>query len=549
MKIIYSFLLMLVASIAAAQTKADTLRSIGEMAWWLDLDLTLAERDSMMSSLKENRELYTSMRRLAIPNSLTYPFAFHPALPGMKIPQSQQAVTWTLPPSVMLPADKNELAYYSIPQLASLIKNKKITSVELTKFFLARLKKFNDTLQCVISFTEDIAMEQAKQADNELLRGVYRGPLHGIPYGIKDLFAVKGTTTTWGSRPYKDQVIDEDAFVYTQLKKAGAVLCAKMTLGALANNDVWFGGKTKNPWNLTQGSSGSSAGSAAAVAAGLLPFAIGTETWGSIVSPSNRCGVTGLRPTFGSVSRTGGMVLSWSLDKAGPICRSAEDAAIVFYYMKGTDGKDPSAVNRSFNYTGIANLKKLRIAYAENYFRTLPANALQWQVIETLRNAGAKISGTQFPDSTIYPFNIMDPVISAESAAAFDELTRSNRDDLIERQDKNFWPNIFRTSRFIPAVEYINANRHRYTLMQELNKFLANYDVVIVPTFSGNQTAITNLTGHPAVCIPVGFSPDGSPVSITFISNLYDEATLLAVAKAYQDRTNYHKKHPALFLQ
>ncbi len=549
MKIIYSFLLMLFASITSAQTKADTLHSIGEMAWWLDLDLTLDERDSMMSSLRENRELYTSMRRLSIPNSLSYPFAFHPAPPGMKIPQSQQAVTWILPPSVILPANKNDLAFYSIPQLASLIKNKKITSVELTKFFLARLKKYNDTLQCVISFTEDIAMVQAKQADDELVRGIYRGPLHGIPYGIKDLFAVKGTLTTWGSRPYKDQVIDEDAFVYTQLKKAGAVLCAKMTLGALANNDVWFGGKTKNPWNLTQGSSGSSAGSASSVAAGLLPFAIGTETWGSIVSPSNRCGVTGLRPTFGSVSRSGGMVLSWSLDKAGPICRSAEDAAIVFYYIKGTDGKDPSAVNRSFNYTGTTDWKKLRIAYAENYFKNLPANALQWQVIETLRNAGAKISGTQFPDSVIYPFNIMDPVISAESAAAFDELTRSNRDDLIERQDKNFWPNIFRTSRFIPAVEYINANRHRYTMMQELNKYLKNYDVVIVPTFSGNQTAITNLTGHPAVCVPVGFSPNGSPVSITFISNLYDEATLLAVAKAYQDRTDHHKKHPALFLQ
>lgn len=547
MKIIYSLLLLLAAN-THAQTKADTLQSIGEMAWWLDLDLTLPERDSMLSSLRENRELYRSMRRLSIPNSLTYPFAFHPAPPEMKIPTSQQAVTWTLPPSVMLPSNKNELAYYSIPQLASLIKNKKITSVDLTKFFIARLKKFNDTLLCVISFTEELALAQAKQADEELIRGIYRGPLHGIPYGIKDLFAVKGTTTSWGSRPYKDQVIEEDAFVYTQLKKAGAVLCAKLTLGALAYDDVWFGGKTKNPWNLTQGSSGSSAGSAASVAAGLLPFAIGTETWGSIISPSNRCGVTGLRPTFGSVSRSGGMVLSWSLDKAGPICRSAEDAAIVFYYIKGTDGKDPSAVNRAFNYTGTTDWKKLRIAYAENYFKNLPATALQWQVIETLRNAGAKVTGTSFPDSAIYPFHIMDPVISAESAAAFDELTRSNRDDLVERQDKNFWPNIFRTSRFIPAVEYINANRHRYTMMLEINKFLKNYDVVIVPTFSGNQTAITNLTGHPVVCIPIGFTQNGNPVSITFISNLYDEATLLAVAKAYQDRTRHHKKHPALFL-
>ena len=548
MRILY-FLLILVSVNLHAQTKSDTLATIGEMAWWLDLDFTLSERDSMISSLRENRSLYTSMRRLSIPNALTYPFAFRPAPPEMKIPQSQQAVTWTLPPAVMLPLNRNELSWYSIPQLASLIKNKKISSVELTRFFIERLKRFKDTLQCVISFTEDLAMAQARQADDELIRGIYRGPLHGIPYGIKDLFAVKGTFTTWGSRPYIDQVIEEDAFVYTQLKKAGAVLCAKLTLGALAYDDVWFGGKTKNPWNLTQGSSGSSAGSAASVAAGLLPFAIGTETWGSIISPSNRCGVTGLRPTFGSVSRSGGMVLSWSLDKAGPICRSAEDAAIVFYYIKGTDGKDPSAVNRAFNYTGTTDWKKLKIAFAENYFKNLPATALQWQVIETLRSAGAKITGTQFPDSAIYRFNIMDPVISAESAAAFDELTRSNRDDLVERQDKNFWPNIFRSSRFIPAVEYINANRHRYTMMMELNKFLKNYDVVIVPTFSGNQTAITNLTGHPVVCLPIGFTPNGNPVSITFISNLYDEATLLAVAKAYQDRTAHHKKHPAMFLQ
>jgi Asp-tRNA(Asn)/Glu-tRNA(Gln) amidotransferase A subunit family amidase len=243
------------------------------------------------------------------------------------------------------------------------------------------------------------------------------------------------------------------------------------------------------------------------------------------------------------------MVLSWSLDKAGPICRSAEDAAIVFYYIKGTDGKDPSAVNRAFNYSGGTDWKKLKIAFAENYFKNIPAAGLQWQVIESLRSAGAKITGTVFPDSAIYPFNIIDPVISAESAAAFDELTRSNRDDLVERQDKNFWPNIFRTSRFIPAVEYINANRHRYTMMIELNKYLKNYDVVIVPSFSGNQLAITNLTGHPVVCIPIGFTQNGNPVSITFISNLYDEATLLAVAKAYQDGTNHHKKHPAMFLQ
>lgn len=403
-------------------------------------------------------------------------------------------------------------------------------------------------MQCVISLTEDIALQQARQADNELKKGIYRGPLHGIPYGLKDLFAVKGTKTTCGSTPYKDQVIDEDAYVYQQLRNAGAVLCAKLSLGALAFDNKWFGGATKNPWNLKQGSSGSSAGSAAATAAGLLPFAIGTETWGSIISPSTRCGTTGLRPTFGSVSRSGGMVLSWSLDKVGPICRSAEDAAIVFSVINGTDGKDPGSVDHGFDYTGKANMKKLRIAYAANYFRRLDSSAAERKVLDVYRSLGADIKAINFPDSAIYPFDIMNVVISAESAAAFDELTRTDRDDLIERQDKNFWPNIFRTSRLIPAVEYINANRYRSKLCDDMNAFMKEYDVLIVPTFAGNQTAITNLTGHPVVCMPIGFNRNGSPLSITLIGNLYDEATILAVAKAFQDKTEHNKKHPPKFI-
>ncbi|RYF93261.1 MAG: amidase, partial [Chitinophagaceae bacterium] len=354
-------------------------------------------------------------------------------------------------------------------QLASLIKNKKISSEELTRFFLDRLKKWGDTLECVITLTDSLAIAQARQADAEIKRGIYKGPLHGIPYGLKDLFAVKGYKTTWGSVPYKDQYIDEDAYVYTQLQKAGAVLCAKLTLGELAYNDLWFNGRTRNPWNTQLGSSGSSAGSASATAAGLLPFAIGTETHGSIVSPSHTCGNTGFRPSFGSVSRSGAMVLCWSLDKAGPICRSAEDAAIVFYYLKGTDGKDASAIERSFNYKPAIDISKLRIAYPVNYFRTLPKTSPQWMVIEQLKKMGANVTEMSMPDSLIYPFNIIDIVLNAESAAAFDELTRSNRDDLIRRQDKNFWPNSFRAARLVPAVEYINANRHRSNLILAMN--------------------------------------------------------------------------------
>src|SRR5947208_308063 len=276
-------------------------------------------------------------------------------------------------------------------------------------------------------------------------------------------------------------MIDEDSYVYQQLKKAGAVLCAKLSLGALAYNNKWFGGETKNPWNLQQGSSGSSAGSAASVVAGLLPFTIGTETLGSIVSPSTRCGATGLRPTFGTVSRSGAMVLCWSLDKAGPICRSAEDDAIVYYYMKGTDGKDASAVDHAFDYETKKDIHKFRIAYAENYFRRLPKEALEWKVLDVYRSMGLDPVPVQFPDSTVYDANLISVILNAESAAAFDELTRTNRDDLIERQDKDFWPNSFRAARLIPAVEYINANRYRSVLCQKVQNFMKQYDVVIVP--------------------------------------------------------------------
>jgi Asp-tRNA(Asn)/Glu-tRNA(Gln) amidotransferase A subunit family amidase len=542
----YCCLFLFSALNSYAQNPIDT-TAVSRGADLMGLSFSSAEKDSMLNGIRNNVSNYEKMRKLPIPNSLAYPFAFNPAPPGFSVPVKQLPVKWDIPSGISVPANKNELAFYSILQLASLIKNKKITSVDLTNFFLDRLKKWGDTLECVITLTENLAIQQATQADEEIKKGIYKGPLHGIPYGLKDLFAVRGYKTTWGSVPYKDQVIDDDAFVYEQLRKAGAVLCAKLTLGELANNDLWFGGRTRNPWNIKTGSSGSSAGSASATAAGLLPFAIGTETYGSIISPSNACGVSGLRPTFGSISRSGAMVLSWSLDKAGPLCRSAEDAAIVFFYLKGTDGKDASAIERSFNYTGKTDWKKLRVAYASNYFKNIPATGPQWAVLETLKKAGAVITEVNFPDSLIYPFNIISPIISAESAAAFDELTRSDRDTLIRRQDKNFWPNSFRVSRFIPAVEYINANRHRFTLMQKVNAFMIDYDVIITPSFGGNQLAITNLTGHPVVCLPVGFNQNGLPVSISFIGNLYDEATILAVAKAYQDRTDINKQHPEKF--
>ena len=547
MKLLLITILCTTLITAQAQTKADTIQQIRNNVKWYDLDFTDAEADSMMGSLNNYLLLYKSMHKTLPANDIPFPLAFNPAPLGMKVSTKKEKIYWDVPLKMEVPANKNDLAFYSIPQLASLIANKKISSVDLTKFFIARLKKWGDTLECVITLTEDLAMKQAKQADDEMKSGIYRGPLHGIPYGLKDLFAVKGYKTTWGSTPYKDQVLDIDSYVYKKLKDAGAVLCAKLSLGALAYNNKWFGGETKNPWNLKQGSSGSSAGSASSVSAGLLPFAIGTETLGSIVSPSARCGVTGLRPTFGTVSRYGAMVLCWSLDKVGPICRSAEDAAIVYAFIHGTDGNDPSAIRHTFNYTGKVDFSTLRIAYPENYFRRLNADAPERKVLETYRSLGANVQAINFPDSAMYPVNLVNIILNAESAAAFDELTRTNRDDLIERQDKDFWPNSFRAARTIPAVEYINANRYRSILCKSMNDFMKNYDVLIVPSFGGRQLSMTNLTGHPVVCMPIGFNQNGSPLSITLIGNLYDEATILAAAKAFQDKTDFNKKHPPLF--
>jgi Asp-tRNA(Asn)/Glu-tRNA(Gln) amidotransferase A subunit family amidase len=545
--------IFVLAAIVACFTghSQDTLttKDIQSAAKLLDLSFTQKEIDTMYDGVKDNLAGYRIMHKQTLKNDVPMSLWQSPVLPGMQFNTKQEQVKWSFP-KTDLPADKKELAYYSILQLASLVKHKKISSVELTQLFIDRIKQYGDSLQCVISITGEIAMEQAKQADAEIAQGKYRGPLHGIPYGLKDLFAVKGTKTTWGAAPYKEQHIEEDAFVYEQLRSAGAVLIAKFTLGALAMGDYWYGGRTKNPWNTKTGSSGSSAGSTAATVAGLVPFAIGTETWGSIVSPSSTCGATGLRPTFGSISRSGGMTLSWSLDKIGPICRSAEDAAVVFNYIHGTDGYDRSAVNMPFNYKQSTDVKKLKIAYAKNYFdRITDTSRNEWKVLDAYRKMGVELVPLNFPDSGVYNFNIMDIVISAECAAAFDDFTRMNIDDEMTRQEKYDWPNSFRVSRLMPAVEYINANRHRYLLMQKVNEMMNGIDVLICPTRgSGNQGAITNLTGHPVVCMPTGFDKRSNlPTSITLIGKLYDEASILSAAKAYQDITGWDEMHPPAF--
>ena len=550
MRNILTCLLLSLSVFVTAQDASIQKKDLESSIKLFDLNFSTQEIDTLYSDVIDNLANYKAIHSFSLPNSVPLSLWQSPVSPGMHFNEKQNPISWKLNNTISLPTNKNDLAFYSIEQLASLIKNKKITSLALTQFFIERIKKWGDTLQCIISIQEHIAYEQAKKADEEIAHGKYRGLLHGIPYGLKDLFAVKGTKTTWGAAPYQNQMIDEDAFVYIKLKEAGAILVAKFTLGALAMGDYWYGGRTKNPWNLKYGSSGSSAGSASATVAGLVPFAIGTETWGSIISPSTTCGATGLRPTFGSISRTGAMALSYSLDKIGPICRSAADAAIVFNYIHGTDGKDGSAVNKPFNYDPTKNIKKLKIAYAKNYFDKIKDTSRnEFKVLEVFKKLGVQLIPVNFPDSGVYNINIMDVVIGVECAAQFDEMTRLNIDDQLTRQTKYDWPNQFRTARFVPAVEYVNAQRHRYTLMQKVNEVIQKYDVIICPSRGdGNQSAITNLTGHPVVCLPTGFDKKlNLPTGISFVGNLYDESTLLTIANAYQGATHWNQLHPNLF--
>ncbi len=515
----------------------------------IGLNFTDAEIDSMLGGLNGRLKDYKAMRKVDLKNSVPPAIQFNPIPVGFKIPQGKSSLVISDYSKTQMPKDINDLAFYSVGQLAHLLETRQVTSVQLTKFYIERLKKYDPVLHCVITLTEDLAMKQAKKADEEIAAGHYRGILHGIPFGVKDLLAAKDYKTTWGAGPYKNQVIDENATVVKKLEDAGGVLVAKLSMGALAWGDVWFGGKTKTPWDTTQGSSGSSAGSAAAVSAGLVPYAIGTETWGSIVAPSTRCGDTGLRPTYGMVSRFGAMALSWSMDKIGPICRNVEDCAIVFEAIYGPDGKDQTVYNAPFNYKPGINIKGLRIGYLKDDFSGKYAFKTQdSSTIEEMKKLGAVMVPISLPD---IPANDISFILDAEASAAFDKLTRSNRDDLLTRQIINAWPNVFRMSRFIPATEYINANRIRYLLIQAMDKMLNKnqIDIYLAPSDEGDNSLVTNLTGHPLVVVPNGFDKTGHPTSITFVGQLFSEGFILAVAKEYQDATGFQLKHPAMFMK
>jgi Asp-tRNA(Asn)/Glu-tRNA(Gln) amidotransferase A subunit family amidase len=507
------------------------------------LQFTNEERDLLFEGVNENLENYLKLRKLKIENHIPPALYFTPVLPGMKFANTQKPIKISPNPDLEIPENLEEIAFWPIKYLSHLVKEQKITSLDLTKMYLKRLKKYDPILKCCITITEELALTQAKRADEEINDGHYRSSLHGIPYGVKDLFAYPNFPTTWGATPYKEQVINETATVIKKLEDAGAVMLGKMTLGALAWGDVWFGGQTKSPWNIEEGSSGSSAGSAAVVAAGLVGFAIGTETYGSIISPSTKCGTTGLRPTFGRVSRFGAMALSWSMDKIGPICRTVEDCAMVFDIIKGPDGKDQTVMEIPFNWDYSFDVLDLRVGYLKTEFEEeREYKAHDDQVLTVLRSLGINPIPIELPE---FPVEALSFILSAEAATAFDELTLSNRDDELVRQVKDAWPNEFRQSRLIPAVEYIKANRARTILMQEMEKLFQNIDVYVAPSFCKNLL-LTNLTGHPAVVVPNGFIEIGIPTSITFTGNLYKEEQVLALAKAFQDKTDFHKKRPSL---
>ena len=495
--------------------------------------------DMMLPNVNRALNNYEELRKINIPLDTEPATRFFPTRP-------QPAKSARFTPSLRKPRrfeDLEQLAFEAVTDLAPLIKARRITSTGLTKMYLARLKQHAPKLLCVITCTEDLALDQAVRADQEIRRGKYRGPLHGIPWGAKDLFSVKGIRTTWGAEPYQNQVFDYSATVVDRLEQAGAVLLAKLSMGALAQGGLWFGGMTKTPWNLEQTSSGSSAGSASATAAGLVGFSLGTETLGSIISPATRCGCAGLRPTYGRVSRFGAMGLSWTMDKIGPICRSVEDCALVLRAIQGSDGKDLSVVDAPLDWQPKLGLKGLRIGLLQAEFERLPAETkpLYDQAIADLTRAGAKMIPVTLPDFNAGPLRV---ILSAEGAAAFDDLTREGGIDLLKGQSAGDWPNSFRSSRVIPAVEYIRAQRARTLLARHVDRFMADWDVLVSPSFT-NLLLVTNLTGHPQQVVPCGFS-GGLPASIVFTGKLYQEGTPMRVARAYEQATQWHTMHPRM---
>lgn len=513
----------------------------------IGIEVSDAHKQMALGNVNTNLERYETLRKIEVPLDTEPATLFHPALPGKKF--NQRAIKFRLS-NVASPKFNSieDLAFATVPELALLIKSRKISPVELTRMYLARLKRFGPKLNCVVTLTEELALSQATEAEAEIGRGKYRGPLHGIPWGAKDLLATKGIRTTWGAEPFRNQVIDYDATVIERLRNAGAVLVAKLSMGALAQGGRWFAGMTRNPWQLEEdrvGSSGSSAGPASATAAGLVGFSIGTETLGSIISPSSRCGVTGLRPTYGRVSRYGAMGLSWTMDKIGPMCRGVEDCAAVLNSIYGPDEKDLTVGDVPFNWLPARPLKEMKIGYLKTEFdqqQDPERKSIYETALNDLRTAGATLEAIEMPKFSTAALRI---ILVAEAATAFDDITRDGQVNQLSGQESGDWPNTFRSSRFIPAVEYIRAQRARTLLMREMDALMSKWEVFVSPAPGSASLLITNLTGHPAIAVPCGF-PKGLPQSIMFTGRLYDEGGPLRVAFAYQQATKWHTMRPKM---
>jgi len=536
----------------------------------VQFELTGAERTmaatswrKTMASLYERR---AGPRKLAMETTVAPATQWNPTLPGLKLVSARDRFIRSTADPGPLPTNDADIAFASVARLSHWIEQRKLTSERLTNIYLKRIERFDPKLHCVITLTRDLALAQAKKADEEIAAGKHRGPLHGIPWGGKDLLDTAGIATTYGAEPFRDRVPTEDAAVVKRLHAAGAVLIAKLSLGALALNDVWFGGQTMNPWLLEEASSGSSAGPGAATAAGLVGFAIGSETGGSIVSPSMRCGITGLRPTYGRVPRTGAMTLCWSLDKLGPMTRYVEDAVLVLHAISGPDPGDVASVPRHLDYNAGASVKGLRVGYFPKWMNENPATAVDRAALETVKKLGMVPVEVNIPN---WPYGCLNLILFAEGAAAFEELTLSGGLNQLKAQVPDAWPNIFREARFLSAVDFVQADRLRRKVAQEMARLFAEVDLLLVPSLRDEMLTITNFTGHPSLTLRAGFvevskarsdwAPDPNnpmptfspprrvPHGVTLIGRLFDEGTLASAGLALEHAFSVVDERPPGF--
>lgn len=520
-----------------------TPETVAEAEKIVGVRFSATERVQIARSAMGQRRRYEQRRSVGfLPNGLPPATSFNPLLSGMKARTGESVVNLGKREMRALPDSDEDIAFAPVTELTGWIQSRKLSSERLTRIYLERLKRFDPKLHCAVTITEERALIQARRADREMAAGKNRGPLHGIPWGAKDLFETDGIRTTWGAMPYQDRLGEGDAYVVRKLEEAGAVLVAKLTLGALAMGDVWFEDVTRNPFNLEQGSSGSSAGSAAATAAGLVGFALGTETLGSIVSPCMRCGTTGLRPTFGRVARTGAMALCWSMDKIGPICRTVEDAALVMAAINGPDAGDPSSVDVPFRYEASVRVDSRKVGWSPAWFEGR-ASEHDLKALAALKELGVKMVEVELPDE---PVHSLRTILRTESAAAFEELTLSDRDDLLVRQNDGAWPNSFRSAWFVPAIELIQADRLRRRLMEKMAEVFDKVDMLICPSFAADLLTTTNFTGHPSLTLRTGFREDGTPDGITLWGRLFDEGRLCRVGKALEDALGVWGRRPKL---